>query len=107
VSSYVYTEFGSKNRQGGFNSLNSDNKVVRQYANTEGTVCHVQILDKYLEKIPADVIEADNFYLTPVSTKPADPSMPWYTKVPVGKNFKQNDERNVTRSKFVNELYKS
>ena len=86
VSSYVYTEFGSKNRQGGFNSLNSDNKVVRQYANTEGTVCHVQILDKYLDKIPDEAREADNFYLTPVSTKPADPSMPWYTKIPVGKN---------------------
>ena len=28
VSCYTYREFGSKNRQGGFPSLNSDNKVV-------------------------------------------------------------------------------
>ena len=30
VSCYTYREFGSKNRQGGFSSLNSDNKVVKQ-----------------------------------------------------------------------------
>jgi len=30
--------------------------------------CHVQILDKYLQKIPPEAIEADNFYLTPVSS---------------------------------------
>ena len=28
VSSYVYEEFGSKNRQGGFGSLNLHNKIV-------------------------------------------------------------------------------
>ena len=31
LSCYVYTEFGSKNNQGGFVSLNQKNKVVRQY----------------------------------------------------------------------------
>ena len=50
VGFYEYHEFGSKNRQGGFNNLNIENKVVRQFENTsEGGVCHVKILDKYLE----------------------------------------------------------
>ena len=48
---YEYHEFGSKNWQGGFNNLNADNKVVRQFENTSGSVvCHVSILDKYLER---------------------------------------------------------
>jgi len=64
MSDYVYTEFGSKNRQWGFNSLNYGNKIVCQYENTEGTVCHVEILDKYLAKIPAETMEADNFCLS-------------------------------------------
>ena len=86
VGVYEYHEFGSKNRQGGFNSLNVENKVVRQFENTtEGGICHVKILDKYLEKIPADAKEADVFYLTPVS-KVTDLSKPWFTRVPVGKN---------------------
>ena len=66
--------------------MNIENKVVRQFENTsEGGVCHVKILDKYLEKIPADAKEADVFYVTPVS-KFTDLSKPWFTKVPVGKN---------------------
>ena len=86
VGFYEYHEFGSKNRQGGFNNLNIENKVVRQFKNTsEGGVCHLKILDKYLEKIPADAKEADVFYLTPVS-KFTDLSKPWFNKVPVGKN---------------------
>ena len=86
VCSYVYHEFGSKNRQGGFNTLNSDNKSVRQYENTSGDICHVRILDMYLKKIPDQARSADNFYLTPVTVLPSDPAKPWFTKVPVGKN---------------------
>jgi len=36
-ATYVNTGFGSKNRQGHFNPLNSDSMVARQYENTEGT----------------------------------------------------------------------
>ena len=62
---YEYHEFGSKNRQGGFNNLNVENKVVRQFENVSGSgICHVRILDKYLEKIPPVAKEADVFYLT-------------------------------------------
>ena len=49
VSSYVYQEFGSKNRQGGFGSLNLQNKIVRQYQSSSNPDrCHVGIFDEYL-----------------------------------------------------------
>lgn len=60
--------------------------MIIKYENTEGAVCYVKILDKYLEKIPEEAIEADNFYLTPVSNQSTDESMLWFTKVPVRKN---------------------
>ena len=82
----MYHEFGSKNHQGGFNSLNGDNKSVRQYKNTSGVICHVKILDKYLQKIPDEARSADNFYLTPVAVLLGDTAKPWFTKVPMGKN---------------------
>ena len=87
VHSYVYQEFGSKNRQGNFSSLNLQNKIVRQHQNTTNPErCHVQILDKYLSKIPKEARAKDTFYLTPLLNKPKDPSKPWYTVTPVGRN---------------------
>jgi len=67
--------------------LNLDNKVVRQHENTSGKgACHVKILDLYLQKIPSQAWENDVFYLTPFQKKPEDPSKPWFTLTPVGKN---------------------
>ena len=87
VSCYTYREFGSKNRQGGFSSLNSDNKVVKQYENLSGSgPCHVKILDIYLSKLPTKAKENDVFYLTPLPKRPPDGTKPWYTITPVGKN---------------------
>ena len=41
----VYEYHGSKNQQGGFNNLNVEKKVVRQFENTsESGTCHVKIL---------------------------------------------------------------
>ena len=86
VQSYVYREFGSKNRQGNFSSLNM-HKIVRQHQNTTNPErCHVQILDKYLSKIPKEAQSKDVFYLTPLLKKPIHPSKPWYTTTPVGRN---------------------
>ena len=51
VACYVYREFGSKNNQNGFTSLNQKNKTVRQYA-TDSERCHVKILDRYLQLLP-------------------------------------------------------
>lgn len=87
VHSYVYKEFGSKNRQGNFSSLNLQNKIVRQHQNTTNPErCHVQILDKYLSKPPKEAQAKDVFYLTPLLNKPKDPSKPWYSTTPVGRN---------------------
>ena len=81
ISSYVYNNFGSKNRQGGVDSLNSDSKSVRQYENTTSVICHVKILNKYLQNIPDKARSADNFYLTPVAVLPSDSVKPWLSLV--------------------------
>ena len=65
VNSYVYQEFGSKNNQGGFSSLNLQNKVVKQHESSL-IKCHVKILDKYLQVLPADASSKDVFYLSPL-----------------------------------------
>lgn len=84
---YIYKEFGSKNHQGGFNSLNVKNKVVKQYENTANPErCHVKLLDKYFEVLPREAKDNDAFYLTPLSKKPSDTLKPWYSKSPVGHN---------------------
>ena len=82
---YIYREFGSKNHQGEFNSLNIKNKVEKQYENTANPDrCHVKLLDKYLELLPRKAQENDVFYLMPLSKKPSDTLKPWYSKIPVG-----------------------
>ena len=56
VSGYIYTEFGSKSRQGGFTNLNLENKVVRQFQNCLKVV-HVMLrflmptLQSFLRKL--------------------------------------------------------
>ena len=87
LSLYVYTEFGSKNRQGGLSSLNLQNKVVRQYENTTGSgTCHVKILNRYLQVLPPEAVDKDVFYLTPLPKVPTDTTKPWFKIIPVGKN---------------------
>ena len=87
VNCYMYREFGSKNHQVRFSSLNADNKVVKQYENLSGSgPCHVKILDTYLSKLPEKAKENGVFYLTPLPKKSFDPTKPWYTLTFVGKN---------------------
>ena len=87
VSCYMCREFGCKNQQGGFSSLNSDNKVVKQYENLSGSgPYHIKILDIYLSKLPKRAKESDVFYLTPLPKKPLDDTEPCYTLTPIGKN---------------------
>ena len=81
---YTYTENASKNRSGGFNQLNVENKVVHQYQDlTLGERCHVALLDAYFSKLP----EGDIFYVRPVSDAQfaANPEK-WFTSLPIGKN---------------------
>ena len=85
VNSYVYQEFGSKNNQGGFSSLNLQNKVVKQHESSSSK-CHVKILDKYLQVLPPDASSNDVFYLKPLKSVPLDSDAPWFSSVPIGKN---------------------
>ena len=81
---YVYCEHGSRNQPGNFTSLYFENKIVRQHENVKNPgKCHVKILDKYLSFLPAKGCEKDTFYLT---NKPQDPSMAWYSTIPIGRN---------------------
>ena len=104
INEYVYTEYVSKNNQGGFASLNLSNKVVHQYE-VDSERCHVKILDLYLQKLPHDAQVKDIFYLRPLSTTPADSSSPWYTSTPVGKNTLNNMLKEMCRLAGIPEGY--
>ena len=59
---YVYTEHGSKNRNGGFYQLGVQNKCVPIYRNKEaGERCLVYLLNLYIAKLPDEAKEADLF----------------------------------------------
>ncbi|XP_065882477.1 zinc finger MYM-type protein 2-like [Dysidea avara] len=94
VACYVYSEFGSKNNQGGFTSLNQKNKTVRQYA-TDSERCHVKILDRYLKLLPPGAYDNDIFYLQPLSGIPGSSSAPWFKNVAVGRNTLGNMMKNM------------
>ena len=85
VNSYVYEEFGSKNNQGGFTSLNLQNKVVKQHESS-AIKCHIKILDKYFQVLPEDAKSKDVFYLKPLKNVPTVANAPWFSSVPIGRN---------------------
>ena len=63
------------------------NKVVRQYQDTKaGNRCHTYLLDVYISKVPADVLEKNVFYLCPFKKLSLCSDSPWFTSVPLGKN---------------------
>ena len=85
--SYIYTEHGSKNRNGGLSHIFLKNKLVPVFANPEaGDRCVVKILDVYISKLPSRAREEDIFYLQPLPAVPPDPQCPWFRNQPVGKN---------------------
>ena len=104
VNEYVYTEYGSKNNQGGFSSLNLSNKIVHQYE-VDSERCHVKILDLYLQKLPSDAKEKDVFYLRPLPTVPSDPSQPWFTSTPVGKNTLNNMMKQMCQNAGISQQF--
>ena len=73
----LYSEFGSKNNQGGLGSLNQSNKTVRQYA-SDSEWCHVRILDKYFNSLPHNAAANDTFYLQPLCNTLTNASAPWF-----------------------------
>ena len=79
VVTYVYHDFGSKVIQKGFNSLNSDNKSVRQY---KILPVPFVISHKYFQKILNEAIGVQIiFYLTKVAILSSNSGKPWFTKI--------------------------
>ena len=62
VVTYVYHDFGSEIIQKGFNSLNSDNKSVRQY---KILPLPFVISDKYFQKILNEAIGVQIILISP------------------------------------------
>ena len=80
---YEYAENGSKNRQGRFEQVQFENKVVTAYAQPGNKKCVVKLLDAYLSKLPSG---SDTFYLHPCQKVPDDSSKPWYLRQNLGIN---------------------
>ena len=88
---YTYYENVSKTSDGSFRKMRLKHKVVPLFANPDiGDRCPVKVLDTYISKLPPKAIEADLFYVRPLFESPPDPSLPWYTSVPVGKDTLSN-----------------
>ena len=84
---YVYYENVSKNRNGSFKQIHLTKKVVPVYAcPEEGEKCPVFILDKYMGKLPLLAVSKELFYVRPLQNIPSDPTAPWYSAVPVGRD---------------------
>ena len=84
---YVYYENVSKNTNGSFKQIHLKRKVVPIYACPDaGERCPVYILDKYISKLPPSAIAKDLFYVRPLQDVPTDPTAPWYSVVPVGRD---------------------
>ena len=71
---YIYVENGSKN----LSERSVHNKLVPIYStyDTVGELCHVHILDLYIDKMPEKAQQNDWFYLRPLSGTPG--SGVWY-----------------------------
>ena len=68
---YKYVEFISKNNQHRFKDTNASNKEVKVYAMPGNSRCMVKLLDKYLEKLPADT---QYVYMRPLDKIPDTPT---------------------------------
>ena len=91
---YVYHENTSKNRNGSFKQLHIKPKIVPLYTVPDaGERCPVNIIDKYIDKLPKDAFKKDLFYVRPLTAIPINDTEPWYSSVPVGKNTLNNKIR--------------
>ena len=83
----MYTEHGSKNRNGGFFQLHVDNKNVVIHENKDaGGRCLVYLLDLYLPKIPQLAKDKDIFYCKPLQKYTCDSDV-CYSEQARGKHF--------------------
>ena len=94
---YTYTEHSSKNRAGGFRQLYVPPKVVQQYKDVDaGEICHVAVLDKYLNLLPEKAKKEDVFYLRPLDKHPKEGPV-WFSSTPLGKNTLDNMVKNTCK----------
>ena len=85
---YVYTELVSKNSSGTYKKLHIANKVVPVFACPQaGERCPVYVLDLYFSKLPQEAFKQDILFVRPLENVSDDPTKPWYSSVPVGKNI--------------------
>ena len=83
----IYTESGSKNRQGGLNERKVTNKSVKCFANdANASRCCIRLYRKYMSLRPKDSPK-DVFYLKPFA-KPCQDC--WYYNHPIGHNVLGN-----------------
>lgn len=76
-----------KNRSGGIDQLQMENKSVRCVAVPENRpICLVYLLDKYLSKLPRFAYNSDILYCRAKPNCPANESAAWYERSAVGKN---------------------
>ena len=88
---YVHHENTSKNSKGSFKQFHVKPKIVPIYAVPDvGERCPVNILDKYIEKLPKESFLKDIFYVRPLYLTPKNTTDPWYSSVPVGKHMLNN-----------------
>ena len=85
---YIYTENGSKNRSGGLNQMDVENKSIPVLACDKlKDRCHFQIIRKYLSKLPNKAFEMDCFYMKPLGNQVAnDPDKAWFANQACGEN---------------------
>ena len=82
---YTCVENSSKNKIGRFSQRYVPNKTVPIYANLKDKqLCHVQVLDVYISKLPKDAIA--RIFLRQTSSKNTHQDFPWFTSTPIGRN---------------------
>ena len=88
IDCLVYMEHGSKNRPGNSKQVNLESKVVTQFSKPKlGNKCHVQLVKKYISKLPSlsrrmSSTGNQRYVLASASL----PDHVWYDSVPIGHN---------------------
>ena len=83
--SYIYIEYGSKNRNGGVENYKMESKCVTIVAS--GNRDHIFILDTYLSKGPPEMVaNNERFYLRPLQHVAGYDGAPWYYRQNIGQH---------------------
>ena len=84
----MYTELVSKNRSKTYKKLHIAKKVFPVFARPQAAERRpVHLLDLYISKQPQKAFKQDTLFVQPLKNVSDDPTKPWYSNVPVGKNI--------------------